>query len=145
MYTKTIPDKVTNASSLLGELVPAIIRGVQLDFISKQTITILQLFTLVHIAAATRLTMSDLARAMKMSLPRATGLINRLIREGYVQREGGTKDRRVIFVSLAPKGRDQVESFKKVIQSRWKQIFTQMTERELDVFISFMTKVRKMA
>lgn len=51
------------------------------------------------------LTMGDLARLLGITEKTATGVIDRLEREGYVARSRDAKDRRVVHVQLTPQGR----------------------------------------
>ncbi len=52
------------------------------------------------------LTMSDLSRRLMVSNGAITGLVDRLMAEGMVQRQGDPDDRRSVFVRLTRKGRE---------------------------------------
>lgn len=49
-------------------------------------------------------TMTDMAKAMNISKPNLTPIIDRLIQDGYVERKEGQKDRRKLMISLTDKG-----------------------------------------
>ncbi len=52
------------------------------------------------------LSMSDLSRRLMVSNGAITGLVDRLMAEGLVQRQGDPRDRRSVIVQLTRKGRD---------------------------------------
>lgn len=51
------------------------------------------------------LSMSTLAQRIEAALPAATGIVDRLERDGYVERLRDDHDRRVVLVGLTEKGR----------------------------------------
>jgi DNA-binding MarR family transcriptional regulator len=54
-------------------------------------------------------TMSQLAEALDVSLPNVTGLIDRMVEHGLVERGRDSDDRRVVTVSTTAAGRAHVE------------------------------------
>jgi len=58
--------------------------------------------------------MNELAGFLRISRPAATGLVDRLIAQGLVVREGDRRDRRIVRVNLTPKGR-------KILSNIWEQ------------------------
>src|SRR5882724_6865823 len=89
-----------DVSYAISQLMPNIIRGVQLDFFTKRAITQTQFFMLVAIHSYGKCSMSTLAKNMKIQMPTATGLADRLVKAGYVRRFSDSKDRRKVFVEL---------------------------------------------
>lgn len=61
-------------------------------------------------AAGGRLRMHDLARAVLLSRAGLTRLVDRMAREGYVDRAACEADRRGIFVNLTPKGAHELDA-----------------------------------
>lgn len=55
-------------------------------------------------------TIAELARAIELSSPTVTGLVDRLERRGLALRSRGTRDRRKVFVSLTETGHERVNS-----------------------------------
>lgn len=58
----------------------------------------------LHAAPQGRLTMRDLGRAVVISKSGLTGLVDRMQREGLVERSGDPGDRRIVHVTLTPAG-----------------------------------------
>ncbi len=52
------------------------------------------------------LTMTDLSKRLMVSNGNVTGVVDRLVREGLVQRQPSESDRRVNLISLTPRGLD---------------------------------------
>src|SRR5713226_3455271 len=67
-------------------------------------LTFTQLRGLFVLGARQPLRVSDLARALAMSLASASALSDRLVRLGYVARRSGSRDRRTVLLFLAAKG-----------------------------------------
>ncbi|MDQ2912872.1 MAG: MarR family transcriptional regulator [Chloroflexota bacterium] len=68
-------------------------------------LTFTQLRALFVLATAQQpVRVSDLARALKMSLASASALSDRLVRVGYVGRRSDPADRRAVLLELAAKG-----------------------------------------
>ena len=92
-----------DVSLAIAELMPDIVRGVQLDFFVKHGVTQTQFLLIMAIQAYRRCTMSTLARNLHVSMPTATGVVARMVRAGYVRRVEDPEDRRQVVVELTPK------------------------------------------
>jgi DNA-binding MarR family transcriptional regulator len=68
-----------------------------------------QFHTVLWLGLDGRLTMGELARRLGVTEKTVTGVVDRLEREGYVQRERDAADRRVVHVLLTVKGRETFE------------------------------------
>ena len=91
------------------ELLPQMIRGFaarESNYLSRGKITLPQLWVLEHLSRQDNRPMNEFARFLKISKPSATGLVDRLIAQGLVRRQGDRKDRRVVRISLTAKGRN---------------------------------------
>ena len=61
------------------------------------------------------MSVTDISRHLGMAKPNITPLIDRLIREGYVERRRDTGDRRVVNVVLLPKGEEKLACIRETI------------------------------
>ncbi|SCM82912.1 Transcriptional regulator, MarR family [uncultured Sporomusa sp.] len=71
--------------------------------------------TQVHVLAILRekkATMTELSQAMLMSKQQMTPIIDKLVAEGFVQREYDNIDRRIIRISMTPSGLSMCENVK---------------------------------
>ena len=130
------------ASRAMAELMPNIIRGVQLDFFIKRGVTQSQFLVLGAIRAYGRCTMSTLARNLHVRMPTMTGVIDRLVRSGHVRRLPKPADRRQVLVELTRDGQEFFEAFERVIRRRWEEVLRSLEPRELEAFHQVTMKLR---
>ena len=99
------------------ELLPQLIRGFarhEHNYLSRGKITLPQLWTLEYLVRSGKCPMNQIARFLDVSRPAATGLIDRLILQGLVRREGDKRDRRVVQVEITARG-------KGILNAIWEQ------------------------
>ena len=129
-------------SFAIAQLMPHIIRGIQLDFFIKRGVTQTQFLVLSAIRAYGRCTMGTLARSLHVSLPTASGIVDRLVRSGYVRRIALPDDRRCVVVELTAKSEQFSRDFESVVRRRWEEVLTGLSPEELRAFHDVMTKLR---
>ena len=130
-------------SLAIAELMPSIIRGVQLDFFLGRQITQTQLLVLMAIHAGGRSCMGPLAKGMHVSMPTATRIVDRLVRAGYVRRYSHSEDRRHVMVEVTPKGAAFIGEFQAVMRRRWEDVLRSLNANELGAFLRILTKLRE--
>lgn len=130
------------ASEAVAQLMPNVIRGVQLDFFLKRRITQTQLLMLLAIRAYDQPCMGRLAGSLHVSMPTATGIAGRLSRAGYVRRLPCETDRRKVFVQLTSKGEQFIRDFQAVIRRRWERVLESLDPSEITSFYHVITKLR---
>src|SRR3989338_11013363 len=108
---KKIALSIHDVSLSIAQLMPNIIRGVQIDFFAKRSVTQTQFLMIVAIHAYGRCRMSVLAKNMKIKMPTATGIADRLEKGGYVQRFSELHDRRTVTLELTAKGKSFISEF----------------------------------
>lgn len=77
--------------------------------------------------------MGDLAGALAVSTPTATGIVDRLVRRGDIDRGHDTEDRRVVTCSLTPQGQENISALWLAKFEVFREIFGTLTPEELDV------------
>lgn len=128
-------------SQAIAQLMPNVIRGVQLDFFVKRQVTQTQLLMLLAIRGYGHPSMGRLAHSLHVSMPTATGIASRLVRAGYVRRAPGETDRRQVLVQLTPRGEQFIRDFQSVIRRRWEEVLRSLNARELAAFYQVVTKL----
>ena len=131
-----------DASLAVALLMPQIMRGVQLDFFVKRGVTQTQFLLLSAIRANGRCAMGLLARNLHISLPTASGIVDRLVRSGYVRRSALPGDRRCVVVALTAKSERFFRDFQSVVRRRWEEVLIGLEPDELQAFHDVMTKLR---
>ena len=137
------PGSPQRLSQAIAQLMPSIIQGVQLDFFVKQGVTQTQFLVLMAIHASERSTMGTLARNLHVRMPTTTGIIDRLVRAGYVRRFPQPEDRRQVVVELTAKGQGFVRQFQAVIQHRWEELLRSLDARERQTFSRVIRKLQE--
>jgi len=130
-----------HVSHAIAQLMPNIIRGVQLDFFVKRAVTQTQFVVLIAIHGYGRCTMGVLARNMHVKMPTTSGVVDRLVRAGYVRRFPHPEDRRQVVVELTAKGQAFIRQFQAVIRRRWEEVLRSLNSEELQMFHRVITKL----
>ena len=89
------------------------------------------------------LTMSELAKALMMTKPQLTHLVEALVTLGLVERRSDAKDRRVIILSLTEKGRVLGENMKRRVRENIKKRLANLTPTELTQMAAAFETLRK--
>ena len=132
-----------DVSLAVAQLMPHIMRGIQLEFFVKRGVTQTQFLMLAAIRAYARCTMSTLARSLHISLPTASGIVERLVRSGYVRRVPEAEDRRQVIVELTPKAAQFFHEFESVVRRRWEEALLSLEPDELRAFHDVIVKLRE--
>lgn len=144
--------KQSNLSSFAAELAQAIpylarfsraMLGQRSDPLSAGKITLPQYIALNVLSVKELIKMKDIARAMRISLPAVTGLVNRLVRMKMVKRSYDSKDRRVIFIVLTSLGKKTTESVTLGRRRVIEELFSDLSDKEREIYITIIRKVKK--
>jgi DNA-binding MarR family transcriptional regulator len=129
----------------IEDVMPTVMKGftkMQKNELYKGKITFPQFFVMSHLYKHGESNMHELAKVMDVSTAAATGIVERLVRCGYVARVYDSKDRRVIHIKLTQKGSDMV---KRIIQQRrgvTLEIFGKIPKEERDSYLSVLMHIR---
>jgi DNA-binding MarR family transcriptional regulator len=85
----------------------------------------------------------DLAEALEISKPSASALVDRLIRDGYVQRVAHPDDRRSVAIETTRKTDDEVRSTLGVMHRSMLAAAESLTPEELAVVARFLTDLTR--
>ena len=119
------------------------------EFLKRQTselfkgeITIQQFFVLEYITHKGQSRMTDMAHYMKVSTAAMTGVIERLVRAGYVFRLSEPRDRRIIKIAVLPKGSKLVDKFNRERRQMIMDLFGKLTQKEREDYLRIVTRLR---
>ena len=87
--------------------------------------------------------MSSIARELSVTVGTLTIAMNSLVKKGYVIRERGKEDRRVVYISLSDKGRIAYEHHARFHEAMIKGITEELTQEEMEVLIKTLTKLNR--
>ena len=95
----------------------------------------LQINVLLLLSDGETPSMSQIASRLDISKPNVTPIIDRLIREGYVQRVSNETDRRIINISATQKGQELIQTIRTDMSHMLQERFSSHTEAEFKEFM----------
>ncbi len=104
-----------------------------------------QLWALKTIYAVESLSLSELSQKMYLHPSTVTGVVDRLEKKGYVFRDRGQKDRRVIQVRLTPEGKELVKKAPNPVQGKMIYGLRKMKPEELKKIHESIEKLSEIA
>ena len=87
--------------------------------------------------------MSTIAREISVTVGTLTIAMNSLVKKGYVLRERGKEDRRVVYISLTERGRAAYVHHARFHKAMIDSISDELTSEEMELLIKTMTKLNK--
>ncbi|HWI52520.1 MAG TPA: MarR family transcriptional regulator, partial [Symbiobacteriaceae bacterium] len=100
-----------------------------------------QFFVLKLLRAGGTLTVSDLAQKLSVSTAGATGLLDRLVRAGLVERTRDEGDRRIVWVRLSAEGVRQFTEAGRIRRAIMAELFAPLTPEEAQQLVYLYEKV----
>ncbi len=88
------------------------------------------------------MTMSELSRLLLVSNGNATAVVDRLEREGLVQRSPAPNDRRTVHVSLTPEGAAAFEIMAQGHEARLDALFGGLNAHDLDLLRDILRRAQ---
>lgn len=86
-------------------------------------------------------TMQDLATYLRVRPSSATSLVNTLARAGQIKRTPQPDDRRVVRISLSPKGRRALDGYIKEKTQAMRAVFSKLDEPEIQQLAAILRRL----
>lgn len=109
------------------------------------TLTMQQLRVVVNLAIDGPASGQDLAAKLRVALGTVTGIVDRLVAQGLVERAEDPRDRRVRRVSLSPAGRELVDKILDAGTTRFRRLLELVDTDTLRQFEHVMEKLQEAA
>ncbi len=135
---------IAQFSRRMIELMPLLIRGFarhESNYLSRGEITLPQMWALQHLSSRGGCPMNELAYSLGISRPSATGLIDRLIAQQLVRREGDRRDRRIIWVRISPKGQRVLDNIWEQKRRTLSRVFGQVSPADRAQYLATLERV----
>ena len=87
--------------------------------------------------------MSSLAGLMKVSTAAMTGIIERLVRDGYVMRVYDHRDRRIVKVNITRKGGELVKKVNEHRRSMVISIFSRISDADRKDYLRIISHIKE--
>lgn len=100
-----------------------------------------EIFTLLQADRNGEIIMSQIADYINIPMSTATGLIERLVKKGYIERLRSESDRRIVTIRLTESGKKLTNDLKDTMKGYIQLIFDSLTDEEKDLLFGIFTKV----
>jgi DNA-binding MarR family transcriptional regulator len=100
-----------------------------------------EVFAMFLVQRQGEIIMSQVADYVNVPMSTATGIIDRLVRNGYMERERSDTDRRVVVIKLTEKGKSLIEGLIQTGSEYIRMISEGLTGEERDTLYSIITKI----
>lgn len=95
---------VEEAAEELMKIIPVFVRKIHAGMIGDMSLTPAQFFVLMLLEEKGQCRLGGISRELSIAPPTATGIVDRLERDGFVKRQHSKEDRRAVNISLTLKG-----------------------------------------
>ncbi len=136
---------ISEFADKVNELMPVIMR----EYVKSQgrefyklKITMPQFFVMDYLNHNGETRMTDLAEFVNVTTAAMTGIVDRLVRDGYLMRVSDPDDRRIIKVRLTSKGSSIVRN---VVEKRKEitiKMFGAISEAERIAYLNILTNIK---
>lgn len=100
-----------------------------------------EIFTLLYLDRRKELTMTELVEYINSPMSTATGIADRLVRNGCISRQRSESDRRVVILTLTDKGSQLVRDLKDMLLGYINMAVEELTEEETRFLTSIIYKM----
>lgn len=128
-----------------GELMQFVMREFvkyQINEFHKLKVTLPQFFVLESLYRSGECKMSDIAKYINVTTAAMTGVVERLVRDGYVVRTSDDKDRRIVMVKLTPKGNAVLMRVMRKRKEAFVKVFGMISQEEREQYLNILTHIR---
>ena len=100
-----------------------------------------EIFSLLLIEKKKEIIMTELAEYIHSPLSTATGIINRLVKNGYIIRERSEQDRRIVVLKLSEKGIEEIKRLRELIAEYMNKVADKLTQEETQFLTQIAGKI----
>jgi DNA-binding MarR family transcriptional regulator len=107
----------------------------------KLSLSVFELLALMMSEKYQAVTMSSLAQGMSVPMSTATGIVDRLVKKGLLERGRSEEDRRVVTVSLTESGKEVIEDLKGQLYFNLDRVRGILTAEEFETALDLLRKL----
>jgi len=89
-----------------------------------------EIFTILYLDKRKETTMTELVEYINVPMSTATGIVDRLVKKGYIARERSETDRRIVVLRLTDEGSGLLQKLKDLIYKYLDMILSGLTDEE---------------
>ncbi|MFH1846697.1 MAG: MarR family transcriptional regulator [Candidatus Omnitrophota bacterium] len=139
-----VPNKRVDIGNEISRLQPLIFREVtkkQKTIFAKKGITFPHIIILDFLKENGTRKMGDLAEVLHLTMSAVTGIVDKMIEDGFVKREHSKKDRRIVMVTLIKKGKVIARQISEERRNIANDVFSVLTQKEKKEYLRLISKV----
>lgn len=114
-----------------------------MDIAEKEGLTVMQLYTLCLLDADDSIRMNSLSTILRCDASNVTGIVDRLLQQGFIKREENPKDRREKMITLTKKGNKACEKVNRTLISLRPEALKNLNQKEQEQLKKILAKVLK--
>ncbi len=111
--------------------------------LARHEVTAAQAYSLLAFPSDSDVSMNELSEAMGLANSTMTRMIDNLVSKGLVNRRHDDEDRRVVRVTLTPRGQELRRTFEKERQEIYGEVLVDIQESDHVAIIAALEKVTK--
>jgi len=100
-----------------------------------------ELMALMVVDRYGEVSMSQICDALNIPMSTSTGIVDRMVKKGFLHRERSDTDRRVVVVGMTERGREVFRYFKDMLTGYLVQIESVLTDEEKQLLYRIFTKI----
>lgn len=100
-----------------------------------------EIFTMFFLDKKKEVTMTELVEYINSPMSTATGIVDRLVKNGYVKRDRSDTDRRIVVLSLTEEGSQFIKNLKNLISEYINMVLEDLTEEEKQFMLGIVFKM----
>lgn len=113
------------------------------NYLTKGKITFPQFWALEYLKHHAQCKMNKLTQFMKVSFSTATGMVDRMVKDGLVVRTRGEEDRRTVLLSISDKGKGILKEVYAQKRKSMMRLFSRLSPKERAEYIGILEKLVK--
>lgn len=136
---------VAQFADKIGQLMPAMMKEFarrQADQLFRDDITLPQFLILELLYHEGKFMMTDLARTMRVTTAAMTGIVDRMVRDGYVSRMHNPEDRRIVNIKLTTKGSGLIKRISEDRRKMLVSVFGKVSETDRNNYLRILTRIK---
>jgi len=122
----------------LMHVIPVFVRKIHAGSLQHMSLSPAQLFVLMLINETGSSRVGVISRELSITAPTATGIVDRLERDGFVSRVHDKRDRRAVNIVLTKKGRSFLDNMRAGKYERVKQVFKILSPEDREHYLRIL-------
>ena len=119
----------------VGDMMKRLVRNFQLferDQVKTLGFTMSQCYCLLELLEHSGLTMQELSERMNLNSSTMTRVVDKLVRDKYIERSRSEEDRRIVIVNLTQSGLESAKGCNKAIKAYYEKITKNLPKDRVD-------------